>query len=144
MAYTRIIIQNMSVFRISLLQSWHVSGISATKISTWYLIFKKCIFTNTWVSFDRKATGLVTIHMHYPNNSVLPPASFASPVCQLERQQRPVLLELELSGQSDSALPKCISSLGLIHTLPLRQNFSFATPGRTTQLLLLTLLCQQV
>lgn len=144
MVYTGIIIQNMSVFRISLFQSWHASGLSATKISTWYLILQKCIFTNTRVSFDRKATSLVTIHRHYPNNSVLPPASFALPTRRLERQQRLFLLELGLSGWSDSALPKCICSLGLIHMLPERQPPSFATWEWTTQLLLPILLCWQV
>lgn len=130
-------------FRISLFQSWHVSGLSATKISTWYLILQKCIFTNTWVSFDRKAIEPVTIHTQYPSNSMLPPASSVLPACQLQRQWRPVSLELGLSGQSDSALPKCISALGLIHT-PARQTVSFATPGRTIWLLLPMLLCQQV
>lgn len=144
MAYTGIIIQNMSAFRISLFQSWHVSGLSATKISTWYLILQKCIFTNTWASFDRKAIEPVTIHTQYPSNSVLPPASSALPACWLQRQWRPVSLELGLSGQSDSALPKCICALGLIHTLPARQTVSFATPGRTIWLLLPMLLCRQV
>lgn len=87
MAYTGIVIQNMSVFRISLFQSWHVSGLSATKISTWYLILQKCIFTNTWVSFDRKASGFVTVQILYPNNSIQPPAFFASPACRSERQR---------------------------------------------------------
>lgn len=77
MAYTGIIIENMSAFRIILFQSWHVSGLSATKISTWYLSLQKCIFTNTWVSFDRKAIEPVTIHTQCPSNSVLPPASSA-------------------------------------------------------------------
>lgn len=131
MAYTGIITQNMSVFRISLFQSWHVSRLSATKISTWYLILQKCIFTNTWVSFDRKATGLVTMHVFSPNTSVLPPASFASPACLSERQQRPSSLELGLSGQSDSSLPRGIGSLNLIHMLPVRQTCPFVTPGRT-------------
>lgn len=107
----------MSAFRISLFQSWHLSGLSATKISTWYLSLQKCIFTNTWVSFDRKAIEPVTIHTEYPSNSVLPPASSALPACQLQRQWRPVSLELGLSGQNDSALPKPICALGLIHTL---------------------------
>lgn len=135
MAYTGIIIQNMSAFRISLFQSWHVSGLSATKISTWYLILQKCIFPNTWVSFDRKAIEPVTIHTQYPSNSVLPPASSALPACWLQRQWWPVSLELGLPGQSDRTLQKCICALGLIQTLPATETVSFATPGRTTQLL---------
>lgn len=134
MAYTGIITQNMSVFRISLFQSWHVSRLSATKISTWYLILQKCIFTNTRVSFDRKATGLVTMHVFSPNTSVLPPASFASPTCLSERQQRPSSLELGLSGQNDSSLPRGIGSLSLIHMLPVRQTCPFVTPEERTHI----------
>lgn len=65
-------------FQNGLFQSWHVSELSVTKISTWYLILQKCIFTNTQLSFDRK-TGLVTIHICCPNNTVLPPASLLCP-----------------------------------------------------------------
>lgn len=108
-----------------------------TKISTWYLILQKRIFTNTWVSFDRKAIEPVTIHTRYPSNSVLPSASSALPASWLQRQWRPASSELGMSGQSDSALPKCIHALGLIHTLPVRQTAPFAVPGRTTQLLCL-------
>lgn len=78
-------------FQNGLFQSWHVSGLSVTKISTWYLILQKCIFTNTQSSFDRKATGLVAIPIHCPNNTVLPPASLLRSGV-MERQQRPVLL----------------------------------------------------